>query len=161
MSLVGLAYATLVEGIKAFPLLNYVEYDKVNAKQMLIERFGWKDYGGKHYESVYTRFYQGYILPKKFNIDKRRAHCSTLICAGQMTRSQALEILNSPQYDDAARENADKEYVIKKLGITLREFDAIMAAPEIFYDNYPNDYGWSAKMRGLVKFGKKIATING
>ena len=74
-----MTYYNQVRGIKSVPVLDLVEYDKAAAKKLLMERYGWRDYGGKHYESVFTRFYQGYILPTKFNIDKRRAHLSTLI----------------------------------------------------------------------------------
>jgi len=78
-------------GIEVFSPLNYVSYIKSQAKQVLINELGWIDYGGKHYESIFTRFYQGYILPRKFHVDKRRAHFSTLINSGQMTREQALK----------------------------------------------------------------------
>ena len=67
-------------------MLDYLDYDKQPTKRLLIDKYGWEDYGGKHYESVYTRFYQGWILPDKFGYDKRRMHLSTLICSGQMTR---------------------------------------------------------------------------
>ncbi|MGB2632165.1 MAG: N-acetyl sugar amidotransferase [Minisyncoccales bacterium] len=160
IDLAGLAYATLVEGIKIFPLLNYVEYDKASAKQMLIDRFGWKDYGGKHYESVYTRFYQGYILPDKFGIDKRRAHFSALICAGQMTRPEALELLKSIPYPSKEMCLRDKEYVIKKFGITPQEFEMIMRDPPRDYNDFPNDYRIYDALRWVVKLGKRIATIN-
>jgi N-acetyl sugar amidotransferase len=160
ISLVDLAYATLIDGIKAFPLLNYVEYDKEKAKQILVEKFGWKDYGGKHYESVYTRFYQGYILPKKFGIDKRRAHFSALICAGQIARADALEFLKSDPYADKKMSFRDKEYVIKKFGITPDEFEAIMRLPARDYNDFPNDYRFYNALKGVVKFGKRVATIN-
>ena len=62
------------------------------------EKLKWKDYGGKHYESVFTRFYQGYILPKKFNVDKRKAHLSCLICNKNITREEALEKLKMETY---------------------------------------------------------------
>ena len=83
-----MTYYNQVRGVKSVPVLDLVEYDKPAAKKLLIERYGWRDYGGKHYESVFTRFYQGYILPTKFNIDKRRAHLSTLICSGQLVRGR-------------------------------------------------------------------------
>ena len=69
-------------------MLDYFDYDKQAAKRLLMERYGWEDYGGKHYESVYTQFYQGWILPHKFGYDKRRMHLSTLVCSGEMTRER-------------------------------------------------------------------------
>ncbi len=100
---------------------------------------GWQYYGGKHYESIYTRFFQGYILPRKFNIDKRRAHLSSLIRSGQISRENAVEEMSAPTYpEDLQRE--DREYVIKKLGMTEQEFESIMAAPVKSYRDYPNYY---------------------
>jgi hypothetical protein len=98
---------------------------------------GWVYYGGKHYESIYTRFYQSWYLPKKFNIDKRKAHFSSLICSGQMTRDDALEAMKAPTYpEDLARK--DYAYVIKKLGLSAEELDAIIASPNRTADDYPN-----------------------
>src|SRR5688572_29325945 len=77
--------------VKTVYMLNYMNYDKKQAKQEIMAKLDWRDYGGKHYESVFTRFYQGYILPKKFGIDKRKAHLTNLICCGQITREQALQ----------------------------------------------------------------------
>jgi hypothetical protein len=124
---------------------------------MLEDELGWRDYGGKHYESIYTRFFQGYILPKKYNIDKRKAHYSTLICSGQLTRAQAMEkIEKKPYNEDQIRE--DKEYVIKKLGITEAEFNAIMSAPPKTHKDYPNNLYLFSKLNFFVQYAKKIAT---
>jgi N-acetyl sugar amidotransferase len=94
---------TLVRNIvlhrpKSVFLLDYLDYDKQMAKRLLMENYGWEDYGGKHYESLYTRFYQGWILPHKFGYDKRRMHLSTLICSGQITRDDALMEIAGPPY---------------------------------------------------------------
>ena len=118
-------------------LLDYLDYDKQFAKRMLMENYGWEDYGGKHYESVYTRFYQGWILPHKFGYDKRRMHLSTLVCSGQMSRDEALKEMSAPPYPLEWVE-PDKTFVAKKLGISREEFDAIMAAPKKRYRDYPN-----------------------
>jgi N-acetyl sugar amidotransferase len=120
-------------------LLNYLDYQKDSAMQLLQEKLGWKYYGGKHYESIYTRFYQGYILPVKFGYDKRRTHLSSLVCSGQMSRDDALKELDRPTYPPAMQEE-DREYVIKKLGLDEEEFDAIMNAPQKSYWDYPS-YG--------------------
>jgi len=114
---------------KTVNILNYLDYSKKDAITILENELGWKYYGGKHYESIYTRFYQGYILPKKFGYDKRRTHLSSLICSGEITRSEALEELNNEPYPLELQEQ-DKEYVIKKLGITKDEFERIMNLPK-------------------------------
>ena len=133
--------------IESVPLLNYIDYQKDHVKDILVNELNWKDYGGKHYESVWTRFYQGYILPEKFKVDKRKAHLSTLICSGQLTREEALEELKKPIYD-AQQLVIDKEFVIKKLNLTEDSFDQLMQLPprkhtdfetEIasYFDKYP------------------------
>jgi len=131
-------YYTYVKGIKMARLLNYVPYIKVDAMKVIEKELGWVYYGGKHHESVFTRFFQNHILPVKFNIDKRKAHLSTLICSGQTTREQALKELELPLYDPI-KLNEDKEYVIKKFGMTPQEFEDIMHAPVKSYRDYPND----------------------
>lgn len=135
--LADLAWYSAVRRIRSFRILDYVPYVKDEVLKLLVDRLGWKYYGGKHYESVYTRFYQGYILPRKFNIDKRRSHLSTLIYSGQMTREQALaEIDNNPYTDALQRE--DREYVLKKLGLSENEFERIMRDDVRSYRDYPN-----------------------
>jgi len=118
-------------------ILNYVDYHKERAKKVLASEVGWVDYGGKHHESIYTRFYQGYILPRKFGFDKRKAHFSSLICSGQMTREQALAKLEMPPYP-VTEQAADKVYVLKKLQLTEDEFEEIMRRPRLRYDDYPS-----------------------
>jgi N-acetyl sugar amidotransferase len=120
-------------------ILNYLDYVKKDAKELIKREFGWKDYGGKHYESIYTRFYQGYILPRKFGYDKRKAHFSSLICSGEMKREEALEELTKEPYPPELQ-NEDKAYVTKKLGITEEEFEWIMNLPKKTYWQYPS-YG--------------------
>jgi len=120
-------------------ILNYLDYVKKDALTILEDEIGWKYYGGKHYESIYTRFYQGYILPIKFGFDKRRTHLSSLICSGEITRDEALEELKNPTYDPQMQES-DREYVIKKLGISENEFEWIMNLEPKSYNDYPS-YG--------------------
>lgn len=132
-------------------LLDYLDYDKQAAKRLLMENYGWEDYGGKHYESVYTRFYQGWILPHKFGYDKRRMHLSTLVCSGQMTRAEALQEVAAPAYPPDWVE-PDLTFVAKKLGISREEFTAIMAAPGKRYCDYPNLQNHWMFGRGLDVF---------
>lgn len=129
---------TLVNGIRTFAALDLIDYSKAGAKKLLMEELGWRDYGGKHYESVFTRFYQGYVLPKKFTIDKRRAHLSTLILNGEITRDEALAELKQPTYDEDLQAE-DRVYVSKKLGFSDKEFDRILAADPVPHEAYGTD----------------------
>lgn len=113
---------------KTVTLLNYVNYDKKRAKEVIKKELDWKDYGGKHYESIFTRFYQGYILPIKFKVDKRKAHLSNLIFSGQITKPEALEELAKPIYPPEQLA-IDKPFVLKKLGFSETEFDKYLNTP--------------------------------
>lgn len=128
ISLAGYLTFVFGHGIRQVPFLNYVDYHKDRAKETLSNDLGWRDYGGKHYESVWTRFFQGYYLPTKFGFDKRRAHLSSQICSGEITRERALEELSRPPYDDQLLRE-DMRFVIKKFNLTQEEFDQIMRAP--------------------------------
>ncbi len=118
-------------------LLDFLDYNKEDAKNILAEKIGWTSYGGKHFESVFTRFYQGYILPKKFKVDKRKAHLSSLICSGQITRDVALLELQKPPYDEMQMES-DKAFVLKKLGFTEASFNEYLNAPERNHLEFPS-----------------------
>jgi N-acetyl sugar amidotransferase len=120
---------------QSWPVLNFIPYNKQEAKKIILEKLDWKDYGGKHYESVFTRFYQGYILPEKFKVDKRKAHLSNIIFSGQITKQEALEELNQPIYPVELFAN-DYEFVIKKLGYTNDEFQAYLKAPAASHSKY-------------------------
>ena len=109
-------------------LLNLVDYNKFEVKKKLVSELSWKDYGGKHFESIFTRFYQGYILPNKFNIDKRVFHYSCLVQSEQITREQAIKLLQEPIYDINLLES-DKKYVLKKLNFNEATFEDYMRAP--------------------------------
>lgn len=115
-------------GVEFVNYLNWIPFNKDEVKSLLQSELAWRDYGGKHYESLWTKFYQGYILPVKFKIDKRKAHLSTLICSGQITREEALIELKQPSYNPLELKQ-DKEYVLKKLGLTENEFETIMNTP--------------------------------
>ncbi|MBL4736396.1 MAG: N-acetyl sugar amidotransferase [Flavobacteriales bacterium] len=133
--------------------LNFVDYTKKEVKKVIIKELGWRDYGGKHYESIFTRFYQGYILPTKFNIDKRKAHLSNLICSEQITREEALEELDKPIYD-SEQLLVDKEFVLKKLGLTDQEFEDIMKLPIKQHTDFPtNQRIYNFYMSALRRLG--------
>jgi len=144
----GLIYLRKVKGIRTIPFLNYIEYNREEAKQFLIDKLGWEDYGGKHHESIFTKFYQSYILPTKFNVDKRRAHLSTMICSGQITREAALRELSEPLYDEVELRR-DKEYVLKKLSWSDEEFEKIMNEPVRSHEEFKTDL-WQRRLLGSV-----------
>ena len=127
-----------IRKIRIIYLLNYLPYSKKDAIKTLEDEVAWKNYGGKHHESVYTRFVQSYIQPVKFNVDYRRATFSTQICTGEITREYAIEELAKRPYD-LEKIEAEKEYVSKKLGITLKEFEEIMLKEPKSYKDYPNN----------------------
>jgi N-acetyl sugar amidotransferase len=130
-------YYKLFRGINIVYLLQYVPYVKNDAMALLKDKLDWKYYGGKHYESRYTRFIQSYYLYEKFGIDYRRATLSSQICVGEISRDKALEELKERPYDPQKIEE-DKKYIAKKLGIPIDEFETILKAPGKFYFEYPN-----------------------
>lgn len=132
-------YFQYILGIKQIYPLNYIPYHIEEAKAFLAKEFGWQDHGGKHYESVWTRFYQGYILPKKFKIDKRKAHYSSLILSGQMDRKTALELLKEEPYP-VKIQNQDVEYITRKLGLSEESFEKIMKSEPVSHLKFKTEY---------------------
>lgn len=118
-------------------ILNYLDYSKTHALAFLQRELGWRDYGGKHFESIYTRWFQGVYLPRKFGYDKRRSHLSSRICSGELTRAFALDELAKPPYDPVPQEQ-DHDYIAKKLGFSAAELAAIMAAPPRHFRDFPS-----------------------
>lgn len=149
-----------INRVEVIPLLNYIEYDKQVALKFLTERIGWRQYGGKHYESIYTRFFQGYILPTKFGIDKRKAHLSALILSGQLTREEALVEIQKPPYSGFMLED-DMEYVLKKFELSEGEFRQIMSAPVRSYKNYPSIDPFESLVKSLhiSKMAKRLGLL--
>jgi N-acetyl sugar amidotransferase len=130
-------YYQNIKKIQSWSMLNYLDYNKEKVKMLIQKELSWRDYGGKHYESIWTRFYQGYILPTKFNIDKRKAHLSDLIFSGQITKAAALEILKQPIFD-AQQQKTDFTFILKKLDLTEAAFTTIMQTPP--RSHYDFDY---------------------
>ena len=148
----NLFYYSYVKRIKQVRILYYFPYDKPKIKKMISELYGWEDYGGHHYESVYTRFYQGYILPTKFGIDKRKREYSALVRSGQFSRKDALDKLKNELPMPAELAQSDKEYVIKKLGLNDQEFSEIMHLPEKTFLDYPNYYSLIRRFRKPIRW---------
>ena len=133
--------------------LNLVPYIKKDAEKILFEKFGWESYKHKHHESRFTRFYEDYWLPKKFGYEKRRAHFSSLILTGQMSRSEAIERISKPEMDDHFLKQ-EFEYVANKLGLSITELQDIFEGENKTYANYKN------KM-SIIRLGSKAMTFLG
>jgi N-acetyl sugar amidotransferase len=127
--------------------LNYLPYNKQKAIEELKNAIGWREYGRKHGESIFTKFFQNFYLPTKFGYDKRRPHFSSLIVSGQMTRDEALLKLKEPLYDPDELET-DTVYLCKKLQISREEFDKLMAVPVHHYSDFPN---WNRRYNMLKR----------
>lgn len=153
-------YLRYLKGITVVSPLNYLPYVKAEAMRLLIDEFGWQPYPQKHFESRFTRFYEGYWLPKRFGYDTRRVQFSSLILTGQMTRDDALARLAQLPYDEATIAH-DFEYVATKLGITPEALQGYMEAPKRSFRDYRSQetiYSIGARamrMLGLERGGKR------
>ena len=133
----GFIYNEFIKNVRWVSFLDYLtEYNKFTALDILQTKFQYKPYPFKHYESIFTRFYQGYILPNKFNVDKRKVHLSSLIISNQMTREEALEQLNGIAYPSQADLDEDIQYFIKKMKWTLDDLNKYISRPEVSHLNY-------------------------
>jgi N-acetyl sugar amidotransferase len=153
-------YLPYIKGIKTVRPLDYAPYIKQDAIDLLTKKFGWQPYPQKHFESRFTKFYEGYWLPKRFGYDTRIVQYSSLILTGQMTREKALEKLSKPAYDEDMIKH-DFEYVATKLGITIDELQSYMDLPKKTYKDYKSQqliYDLGAKVLkslGLEVGGKR------
>jgi hypothetical protein len=148
-------YYSAVLRLTPISILNYVQYNKQEVKTIIAKELDWRDYGGKHYESTFTKFYQAYILPEKFMIDKRKAHLSTLICSGQITKEIALKELELPLYQPEELKQ-DIEYVLKKFGLSANEFEEIMKATPRKHEEFKTD---SKQKRSYMNFLQKTQKL--
>jgi N-acetyl sugar amidotransferase len=138
--------------LAVFRPLNFMDYRKDMALETLRSQYGWRDYGTKHSESRFTKFYQDIYLPRKFGLDKRKLHLSSLVVSGQLHRDEALAELEQPILPPD-QERRDIRFVAKKLGLSPAELEALIAAPPIPHAAYPNRL---ALMRTL-EAGKRVA----
>jgi N-acetyl sugar amidotransferase len=130
-------YLRYFRGVKVVKLLNYRPYALAEALELLNREYEWKPYPQKHFESRFTRFYEGYWLPERFGFDTRRVQFSSLILTGQMTRDEALKKLESPAYDPATIDG-EFNYIATKLGIQPDELREYFTMPKKFYWDYKN-----------------------
>lgn len=142
-----------INGMEVVKPLNLVPFTKKDAEKLLNDKFGWEPYLHKHHESRFTRFYEDYWLPRKFGYEKRRAHFSSLILTGQMTRDEALKRISKPEMDELFLKQ-EFEYVANKLDLTNEELERIFNTPNLSYKSYRN------KM-GIIKLGAKFMKILG
>jgi len=143
---------TFLSKIKWESFLDYIDFNKNNALKELVENYGYTPYQYKHAESVFTRFYQGYLLVKKFQIDKRKVHFSTLIVSNQMERDEAVELLKSEVYSEHDLE-LDIQYFLKKMKWSLKDLNDYLGRPEVKHDTYKSERETYFK---LLNFYKKI-----
>ena len=147
-------YSTYVLGIQWIDFLDYIEFSKQEALNELIDKFDYKPYPYKHYESVFTRLYQGYILPEKFGIDKRKVHLSADVLAGEMTRAEAKSTLLEIPYVNEKQLNHDIEYFLKKMKWTTSELDSYISRPRKEHDIYRSE---KAVYNLLLNIYKRLA----
>lgn len=124
-------------GMEIVRPLNLVPYIKKDAEAKLEQRFGWQKFQHKHHESRFTRFYEDYWMPRKFGFHKRRAHFSSLIMTGQMTRDEALDRISRPEMDEHFLKQ-EFEYLANKLDLTVNELQEIFDGENKTYRDYKN-----------------------
>jgi N-acetyl sugar amidotransferase len=154
----GIYQVSFYSAIHKIERANFLDYEFIDRQKIakrIEEEMGWINYGGKHQESVFTRFYQGYILPVKFNIDKRKAHLSNMIFSGQLTKEEALKELSHLPYSQELMLQ-DFEYVAKKLGFTIQEFEWVLEQPNVKHEFYGTD---KTQKANLFKFMKAIKPL--
>ena len=149
-------YLRYLTGIRVVRPLNYVPYVKAEAIRLLVNEFAWQPYPQKHFESRFTKFYEGYWLPKKFGYDTRRVQYSSLIVTNQMTREEALEKLSRPSYDEGTIAQ-DFVYVATKLGISVEELQGYMDSSNKSYKDYKSQQNiYSIGSRLMKLFGLEL-----
>ncbi len=156
MGIMKFIYYTLIRGIKQIRLLYYFPYDEKKVLETLKNELKWQNYGDKHHESVYTAFFQSYILTRKFNIDKRKLHLSAKIRSGQIKREEAIAILRKDPFvggEDLLY------YCIKKLNLSEEEFEKIMNTPPKKFLDYPSYYLLVKKTKSLINFANKLGLV--
>jgi len=150
-------YYPFIKGMEVVRPLNFMPYNKDDALKFLKEKINYKEYGRKHGESRFTKFFQNYYLPKKFNIDKRRPHLSSQILSHSLTRDEALKELQKPLYDEIEL-SQDKTYIAKKLEISVDELDRLTLEKGINYSKYAN---WDSRYKLMTKVKKLVQKVIG
>lgn len=141
----------LLNKIRWISFLDYLDYKKANALDVLTQEFDYKPYPHKHYESVFTRFYQGFLQPYKFGVDKRKPHLSSLIMNGEITRDEALQRASGIAYPSEKEMEADRLYFIKKMGWSEEKFQDYLSRPGRPHSDYPSEAALYARLLALYR----------
>lgn len=161
ISTLSMARYVIANRIRWISFLDYLDYKKLDALEVLKRDFGYKPYPHKHYESVFTRFYQGYLQPYKFGVDKRKPHLSSLIMNGEMSREDALRQAQGIAYPSDKEMEADRLYFIKKMGWSEEKFEDYMRRPEKPHDAYPSEAALYRRALGLYRrLGLKLGRLS-
>lgn len=147
-------------GIRWVPFLDFLPYNKFDALDSLERNYGYKRYPFKHYESIFTRFYQGYILPRKFGVDKRLLHLGTLVASGQMSREDALRGLIGIPYPSQQELDADVHYFLKKMGWDKSYLEDYIARPEVSHSTYPSEHKFFPTLVSILPSKVKLFIKN-
>ena len=150
LSTLDYIYDEFVRGIRWVSFLDYLPFNKFEALNSLESNYAYKRYPYKHYESIFTRFYQGYILPEKFGVDKRLVHLGTLVASGQMSRDDALKGLSGIPYPSLQDLESDTRYFLKKMGWSQADLDSYINRPEVRHDFYPSEVKYLRKLMRLL-----------
>lgn len=156
VTMAALLYYMFVRRIQVLPFLNYMDYGKQEAAEVIAREVGWEDYGGHHHESVYTHFFQSYLLPRKFGIDKRKLGLSARVRSGRLGRDEALAVIAAEPYPEKPEL---VEYTVKKLELSEAEFAEIMAAPVKSFRDYPSHYAFLRAMRVPIALGVRLGIV--
>ncbi len=151
-------YYRYVLGMQVAKPLNLVPFIKAEVEDLLETKFGWQRFQHKHHESRFTRFYEDYWLPQKFGYEKRRAHFSSLILTGQMTREEALDRISRPEMDEQFLRQ-EFEYVANKLDLTVEQLQQIFEGENKTYRDYKNKkwiIGLGTKVMALLGLEKRL-----
>jgi N-acetyl sugar amidotransferase len=151
---IGRLWKRAAKQIRWVFFLDYIDYFKPACLDFLIRELDYRPYPYKHYESIFTRFYQGFILPAKFGIDKRKLHLSTLIISGQMTRTDALQLMASSPYPSQEALEDDIDYFLKKMGWSREQLSMYLEQPEVPHDRYGSERVFSGRLNSVSRFVK-------
>jgi N-acetyl sugar amidotransferase len=156
MSVIKLQYLIFIKGVREFRLMEFIDYNKKNVDVILKDELDWEYYGGHHHENHYTKFFQSYYLPQKFNIDKRKTELSALVRSGQVSRDEAVKEIEASPYHF---EQETVDYVINKLEITREEWNVIMKLPIKSHDDYKTILPFIRAMKLPIKIATKMKVL--
>lgn len=156
LTIFDVLYYQFFKGIHVIPLLNYFDYSKEKARKILEKRLEWEYYGGHHHESLYTKFFQSYLLPKKFNIDKRKLSLSARVRSGDISRDKAIEEIEKSEYE---YDDGIVNYTLTKLGLTQKDFNKVMTSKRKTFRNYGTYYPLIKLMKFPLTIGYQLKLI--